>query len=68
MKVIINDNKKPRHFPKLMVSGSGNVVLFDKSRRGIEIAIGDSPGDLFSGVRNMDDFTDFEGTITLEND
>lgn len=68
MKVTVDKKEiKGNSFPKIMISGD-TIVLFTKPCIGITIANCDdySVGSLSSGW-DMDMFSDFYGTITLEN-
>ena len=70
IKSTINDNAcTPVYpFPKLMIHKDGLVVLFEESKRGMALDsdISMSAGD-YSSNWVMDNFTDFKGTIQLEN-
>ena len=55
-------------YPKLMVAGGGLIVLFCGDEHGAVI----EPNDIwecgyYSRDWNMDEFTDFNGTVTLSN-
>ncbi len=73
MKVTVknSDAVEEKPFPKLMVSRKyGLIVFFSKPKYGTCIYADlteDRPGDL-SAVWDMNQFTDFHGTVTLEND
>lgn len=61
-------NEKP--FPKLMISNNRSLVLFACSKIGTVI---DSPSGAYSvglylTTWNMSNFTDYEGSITLQNE
>jgi len=57
-------------FPKLMINkATGTIVLFETDKRGVAL-VGDTYleclGD-YSRDWNMDHFTDYHGSITIEN-
>ena len=57
------------HFPKLMISDMGTVVLFTEEETGTVVHRGDSNmrvGD-FSETWHVPGFKDFEGVIELKN-
>jgi len=65
----ITEKKKEKPFPKLMVSGKGSfVVLFVTEHKGVTLTktdvweIGET-----SVSFDSEEFTDFEGSITLSN-
>lgn len=72
MKSIVNDPAiKSKPFPKLMKSAA-KIVLFTSSGAGTVVALCGT-GSIFkvgehSNSLIMDDFVDFEGSVTLSND
>jgi len=71
MKVTENRNSIPGKFPKLMVMQPESViVLFTNSGTGIVLSTGNNcyPLGYLHNDWNMIFFTDYTGSITLEND
>ena len=70
-KVIYNDEKKEKPFPKLMITDGGTLVYFKSPCVGQCLA-NNAGGDSSSGDISyswlMGTFKDFNGKITLEND
>ena len=65
------DESKKKSFPKLMESkgSDSKVVLFTSSGKGTVVSRPQpEPVGEYSDFWNMNHFTDFEGTITLENE
>lgn len=57
-------------FPKLMVSSNGLVVFMVADKSGTVVYRGNSPHRIgfSSGIWAMDEFTDFDGTVSLTNE
>lgn len=72
MKSTVNSNelKNSKPFPKLMITKIGTIVLFTQSSVGICVSKGDSDNRVGAFFNNWDmsQFTDFNGTVTLQND
>ena len=69
MQAIVNNTDQQRVYPRLMKSlKNDQIVLFSSSSTGT-ILFTKYPENMehFSGLRNIDDYTDFNGTITLSN-
>ena len=71
MKIIVNKKEevKEKEFPKLMISRTDVVVIMSEFRTGIVV----SGGDVYKiGYHSeswcIEDFEDFNGTLTLSND
>ena len=54
-------------FPKLMINKKGTIVLFDTARKGTIISNIPMIG-MYDENWTMDDFVDFNGSVTLSND
>jgi hypothetical protein len=62
------DERNGNDSPKIMTTGRGNVVLFTGYSTGMVIKNTiDYQVGWYSQQWNMDDFTDFNGTLTLSN-
>ena len=75
MNVQVNKPKQHKPFPKLMVNKEPEydlIILFSDKDNGTVISDNDtdSPYEVgyYSKAWEMQDFTDFEGSITLSND
>lgn len=74
MKVKIKENKGSSvgtPFPKLMISESGTIVLFQESDKGVCLKDGCLTFKKVGQYTNdwsMHYFTDFDGKVTLSND
>lgn len=70
------DNKREKFFPKLMEcinpSNLGLIVFFEKNSFGQVLSRGIGTNTYHEGYTSrtwsMDDFIDFEGSVTLSND
>lgn len=77
MKTTINKTPTgpPLPFPKLMTADGNKIVLFDQEEHGVVIHQGDNRRQgadrhqvgFYSALWYMPAFTDFHGTVTLEN-
>lgn len=65
-----NDIKEQKPFPKLMISGKGCIVLFERADFGVCIDAGTTHNTLFSFSQcwSTEDFTDYNEPITLQNE
>lgn len=70
MKVEVNENKQvqEREFPKLMVANNGEVVLFESYKSGTVLKGVDWKTGHYSNNWSMNEFSDFNGSITLSNE
>ena len=73
MKVEMGERSVEQTFPRIMwVPEDGTVVLFHDEGQGSVLKAGSGPNALGVGkycdLWNMDDFKDYEGTITLSHD
>lgn len=70
MKAVVNETDKKKEYPKLMVDGNENIVLFTSSDEGTLISSKGCPEDVghYSELWVMSEFKDFNGTVTLSND
>ena len=70
MKSTVNFTKNSKPYPKLMISDKGIIVLFTTYCNGF--CVNKSESDLTIGSHSsnwdMSRFTDFDGTVTLQND
>ena len=69
MKSVVNQKDQEKPFPKLMKSNlTGNVVFFQHSGKGQVVNSGKGQIGDISPSLGMENFTDFDGTVTLSND
>lgn len=69
MKVTVNQKVVDMtRFPRLMISDSGNIVLFESPGKGICLSEGTPRGKAYGTAWNMSSFRDFEGTVILKNE
>ena len=74
MKVEVKEievKKETLTFPRLMINGVNQLVLFEKESVGVIIVDLDEPNKARFNYETswvFDEFTDFNGTITLSND
>ncbi len=63
------EKKEPKPFPKLMKSVNGNVVLFYKNGEGvlIEKVTSERLAGEYTTEWDMDNFTDYNEPITIQN-
>ena len=70
IKVTVGEQKPQNkdEFPKLMISDNGRIVCFVSSSSGFLLneIDGDSPH--YSNIWQIENFTDYNGSITLQNE
>lgn len=59
--------KASNHFPKLMRSSLGRIVLFVEHKKGIQINTACTEGPHYCENWAMGDFTDYNEPITIQN-
>jgi hypothetical protein len=68
--ILTNQNSRSLPYPKLMISESGTIVLFKDRSVGVVLIKGTSTYEIghYSNTWDFTAFTDFNASITLQNE
>lgn len=68
VEIKVSDQVNVKPFPKLMISKDGDLVLFESEQKGMYLKGTNYEKPHYCNNWHMNNFKDFEGSITLSND